>query len=620
MATRVAAGCRAPHFLASAVIALSAPLFAPVARAAPEQRSKPTLLDRAFDDFRAGRYAAALASFDAELGKAPTRGAHAKIAYNAAVCSYALGQYADALRRFEAVSDLAPELRALARVNAGFAALHLGDLERAARLAEPSTDLDADTERKRKELSTEIETARASIRAKQRDAAIETGFGALARQNWSLADGELTRALALTTVHDAENLADIHYGLGLAALEQQNGAAAAEHFRASLAERPRDPRALLALGRAAEANADPNGAELAYTSGSRLPVPPEAAEPFHESLSRLYRLPSTGPIVGASVAMGHDDNATQSGSTDVIGGSSATKTASAYVSSAVDLGLTLRASSQHAVGIHYSGELLAFLDPVVEPLSLQVHEVAGRWQWAPRVGLRLALDAGVAHVLTGLEPITSLQSEGVMGLRLDLDTSRRSRLRLRLGERLVPASELAYLEGHRLDASATQTWWLGAWELSALASFQYHAAGTQELELAPDAFAACGPDCGDQRYQNPLGYASPGLGASVAWQTFRRLRVSLLGRADYRHYVDEAGIAGIVVSQKHREDWRLRARAGAECTLDDAGTIRITLDQSALASLSNVAFDPGDIEHQYDYGDRNFVQLTTELGVAAAFF
>jgi hypothetical protein len=67
------------------------------------------------------------------------------------------------------------------------------------------------------------------------------------------------------------------------------------------------------------------------------------------------------------------------------------------------------------------------------------------------------------------------------------------------------------------------------------------------------------------------------------------------------------------------EDLRLRARLGGELNLDPSGTFRLTLDQMLLVSISNVAFDPNDPRHQFDYGDRNFIQPITELGVLASF-
>ena len=50
-----------------------------------------------------------------------------------------------------------------------------------------------------------------------------------------------------------------------------------------------------------------------------------------------------------------------------------------------------------------------------------------------------------------------------------------------------------------------------------------------------------------------------------------------------------------------------------------SGRYRLTLDQTLLASVSNMAWDPDDAVHQFDYGNRNFLQPTTELGVAASF-
>jgi hypothetical protein len=316
--------------------------------------------------------------------------------------------------------------------------------------------------------------------------------------------------------------------------------------------------------------------------------------------------------------VGADGNATQSGSGDVIASSSVQTSASAYVSTMLDLGVALRASRRGAIGLNYSADLLALLSPSVDDLSLQLHELVVRAQWAPSTSARLRLDAGAAYVLTGLDPMLSLEWDGVLTLSADLDTGSNSRARLQAGERLVRASELSYLDGHRLHLLATELWFIGSWELSLLTSLRYNAAGTQSIVLSADAYAACSPSCDRAPYHNPMSYWSPGAGVGAAWQVSTALRFSSLARADYRGYLDASAIPGVRASRKTREDFRLRGQLGAELSLDAESRFRVTLDQSVLLSLSNVAFAAADPAHQYDYGDRNFLQPTTELGIAVS--
>jgi len=100
-------------------------------------------------------------------------------------------------------------------------------------------------------------------------------------------------------------------------------------------------------------------------------------------LFQLYPLPKTGPSVLVSMGVGADGNATQSGSGDVIASGPEQDLASAYVSGLLDLGLVLRTSRRSTIGLSYSGVLLALLDPSVDDLSLQVHELVARAEWAP---------------------------------------------------------------------------------------------------------------------------------------------------------------------------------------------------------------------------------------------
>jgi tetratricopeptide (TPR) repeat protein len=609
------------------LVLLASALAAPVVVAAPAAAAAPRAarpedvgarLQRATEQFRAGEYAAARDLFDAVLASAPGLSERATIAFNAAVASYALEDYADALQRFERLIREAPEIAALARLNAGSAALRSGDLELAERYAEPYGSSTPDLEQRRQKLLQEIAQARQTQAEQALAEQLDAGFAAAARQAWAPARAAFTQALALARPEDADELADAHYGLGLVAAELGESRQAQEHFEQSLARRPGDPRTLLALARTAEDAADPARAERAYEAVLGLPLGQDQVADTERSLFQLYPLPRTGPSAFLSLAVGADGNATQSGSGDVIAHSAGQTSASAYVSGLLDLGVVLRASRRSAIGLNYSGDVLALLNPSVDDLSLQVHELVARLEWAPSTSARLRLDAGAAYVSTGLAPMLAFEWDGVLTLSADFATGSHSRARLQAGERLVRATELSYLDGHRLALLGTETWFLGSWELSLLGSLRYNAAGSQQIDLAADAFAACSPNCDRAPYQNPMSYWSPGAGLGAAWQASSALRFSTTARADYRGYLDPSALPGIRASRKTREDWRFRGQLGAELSLDRLHRFRLTLDQTLLVSLSNVAFDAADGAHQYDYGDRNFLQPTTELGIAAS--
>jgi tetratricopeptide (TPR) repeat protein len=601
---------------APAVVA--APARAVAAPRAAHSEDAGARLQRATEQFRAGEYAAARDLFDAVLASDPELADRATIAFNAAVSSYALEDYADALQRFERLSREAPEIAALARLNAGSAALRTGDLKLAETYAAPLAASTPELEQRRQKLLLELAQARQAHAEQALAERLDSGFAAASRQEWAPARDAFTQALALARPEDTNALADAHYGLGLVAAELGESRQAQDHFEQSLAQRPGDPRTLLALARSSEDAADPARAERAYETALALPLEQDQIADTQRSLLQLYPLPRTGSSALVSLGVGADGNATQSGSGDVIANSAGQTRASAYVSGLLDLGVVLRASRRSAIGLNYSGDVLALLNPSVDDLSLQVHELVARLQWAPSTSARLRLDAGAAYVSTGLAPMLSFEWDGVLTLSADFDTGSHSRARLQAGERLVRATELSYLDGHRMQLLGTETWFLGSWELSLLSSLRYNAAGSQPIDLAADAFAACNPNCDRAPYHNPLSYWSAGAGLGAAWQASGALRFSAAARGDYRGYLDAAALPGVRASRKTREDWRFRGQLGAELSLDQASRFRLTLDQTLLVSLSNVAFDAADPAHQYDYGDRNFLQPTTELGVAAS--
>jgi hypothetical protein len=263
--------------------------------------------------------------------------------------------------------------------------------------------------------------------------------------------------------------------------------------------------------------------------------------------------------------------------------------------------------------------VLALANPRVDDLSLQSHELVGRWQWAPALGTRLRVDAGGAYVWTGLSPIRPFEWDGVLAAQLDVDTSASTRARLQVSERLVRGIESAYLDGHRFLFTASELWRFGRWEFSAQTTFRVTAAGTQPIALLGDAYAVCSPNCDRRPYQSPLSYWSPGLGVGAAWSATSALRISAQTRAEYRGYLNPESLPGVRASRKLRQDWRGRVALDAELALDDANRFRLTFDQSLLLSASNVAFAAGDVQHRYDYGDHNFLEAATELGVAATF-
>jgi hypothetical protein len=448
---------------------------------------------------------------------------------------------------------------------------------------------------------------------------LETGFDAVSNEHWLDAREHFTRALDLIPADDAQHLADVHYGLGLVAAGLHEPLLARQQFEQSLRYRTGDAQAWLALGHSAEDGADRRRAQFAYETALAMQLSDTEQRSAERSLRRLYPLPLSGATAFVSVGAGYDDNATQSGVSDVSDTSVDAAVPSAYATTFIDVGLNLRTSLHDAFGLNYSADVLALASPRVGDLSLQSHELVGRWQWAPTLGTRLRLDAGGAYAWTGLSPVRPFEWDGVLAAQLDVDTSASTRTRLQVSERLVHGIQYAYLDGHRFLFTASELWRLGHWELSAQTTFRVTAAGTQPIALVGDAYAVCSPNCDRRPYQSPLSYWSPGLGVGAAWAVTSALRVSGQTRAEYRGYQNPAFLPGVPASRKLRQDWRGRAQLDAELALDDANRFRLTFDQSLLLSASNVAFSASDIQHRYDYGNHNFLEAATELGVAATF-
>jgi tetratricopeptide (TPR) repeat protein len=602
-----------------ALVWAAAAQSAPVRHAPSPPRVARSDLERASEDFRAGRYGAARSGFDTARSALPPGADADHLAFDAAVCSYALEEYADAQQRFESVAAVSAELAPLARVNAGLAALRRGDLATASRYSEPTTPLAPEVEARRQVLLAELSRARRTRADSELHHLLDTGFDAIEHRQFAAAREALTRALSLADDNRQSEIADAQYGLGVVATELGDPEAAERHFAQSLARRPDDAHTLLALGRSAEDAADRGRAARAYEAALALPLSDAQSRSATHSLDRLYLLPPTGATAFISLGAGYDSNATQSGVTDLSDTAVVAGLPSAYASTLLDLGVAWRAGRHTALGLNYGGDLLALFNPAARDLSLQSHELVARAQWAPLLGLRLRLDAGGAYVLSGLSPMLSYEWDSVFGAQLDLDTSSSSRARLNLSERLVHGMEYSYLDGQRFAVTASELWRLGRWELSAQAYFRLNIAGIEPLPLAATAFPACTPNC-DRRHSNePLSYRSPGLGVGAAFLPLPALRLFAQTRAELRSYLDAALVTGIPASRKVRRDARWRSQLGAEYALDAAGTFRLTLEENLLLSGSNVAANASDPQHQYDYGDYNFVQSTTELGVSATF-
>lgn len=332
-----------------------------------------------------------------------------------------------------------------------------------------------------------------------------------------------------------------------------------------------------------------------------------------------YPIPPSGVALYASLSGGYDDNALQSGKASAADESPlAPQTGSAFAAFLGELSYTWRFGRRTALTPYYSGDFLGLTEPSVRELSLQGHELGVRGTYAPSTTSAVRVTAASSYLLSGLDAIEPFAWELALGARLELHHG--EQLRTRVDAWARPTFGLSgndALDGGRYDASVSERYRSERFDLTADARFRYLRAGTQHLALDPSAVAVCDPNCTE--YQIPGSYLAPSLGLEVGFEVVERLRLGAGARGELRRYLESAEITGFSETEQRRRDARIRLRGGAELELDEDGTYRVSADYTFTANHSNVAYDPDDPEHAYDYDDRNFDQHVIEVGVAVSF-
>ena len=476
------------------------------------------LSERGLERFAEERFAEALTAFEQALavsgGDPPER---VTIEFNAAACEFALGRNADAERRFLRVAAASPERAALARLNAGYAALFAERLDAAASHLEAS-----------KPGGTELEPRRV----------------------------ELARRLA--------------------------------------------------AARAAERESPP--------ASTRKPVSAATLPAV-----RAYPLIPAGPSALLLASVGYDDNAAQSGTSDVLesqGGGS--RVGSGFAAVQGELAWAARPSSRLSMQAYYGADGSGLFDASVRSLSYQSHELGLRTQFALSRRTVLRLVTAGSYALSGLDQLEPLVSELTLGFRLDLISNQRFRTRLELvGRPTFGLGANDTLDGYRVDAVIAERVRFGALEIVPLLGVRLLRAGEQRLALDADAYAVCEPSCGE--YRVPLSYAAPNAGLDFSYEVSSWLGVGAAFRAEHRRYLDPSFIVAHPETEKRRKDLRFRARASLEFPLDRDGAVRLTLDQTLITNSSNVEYDPGSLEHEHDPANRSFHQNLSEAGLLAVF-
>jgi hypothetical protein len=341
-----------------------------------------------------------------------------------------------------------------------------------------------------------------------------------------------------------------------------------------------------------------------------------------EALDALYALPPRGVDAWAALGAGYDSNATLSGSSDALGLSSASSRGSAFVDPALGLEYRLGLGERARLGPYYAGDWLVLTDEAVREVSLQTHEAGLRLYWTPTPSMEVRLTAAGGVTLSGLGP-SPFSLDGLVRGRLALRHG--ARLKSALLDETRPSQGLSgqdYLTGARSELSISERYASGRWAVSATLGYRHVGIGTEYLPVDPLRFERCTPACGNAEYVIPLGYAGPLVGLDGSLDVTRALQLGAGVRYEHRTYLDESRIEapfapGFVreLSEKTRVDDRYSLLGRARYRFRTDPEIGLALEYSLRLSRSNVAYREGDLEHAFDYDDRNFDQHIVELSV-----
>jgi hypothetical protein len=289
----------------------------------------------------------------------------------------------------------------------------------------------------------------------------------------------------------------------------------------------------------------------------------------------------------------------------------------------------LRGGQRTRFVAYYAGDWLMLSDGDVEYASLSSQEAGLRLHFAPSPRAELRFSAGGGVTLSGLE-LSPFSLDGLLRARATLQHG--AYFRSALLAELRPSLGLSgrdYLTGARSEVSLGERFEIGPWGAAVSAGFRYNAIGTQLLDIDPAQYPGCTPACVGARYEIPLGYSGPMVGVDLDVDLTQRLQLAAAGKYEHRTYLAESRIDGPMLpafvrqlSEKTRVDDRYTLSARARYRIGSEPEIGVFVDYTLRLSQSNVAFQrspllrgQGNLEHAFDYDDRNFTQHIIELGL-----
>lgn len=581
-------------------------------------------LESGLDHFQARRFAEARAAFLRALPDVPPGEARDNLEFDVAVCDYELGEYRAAEQRFARLAEAAATVRDEALLHAGWAALARDDTSAAAGYLGALSN-EASLEEKRRELREAIDAKRADEQLAAFDRALASATAAYDRDDLSAAEAGVREARRYETHAPDRSRAALDYLAGLVAHERGDDDRARAALEQSLTENPDDGAVRAVLGELAVERGDIDGAERHYRESLGADLSPAEANAVREALDALYPLPRPGLGAWLAVGAGYDSNATQSGSTDTVGYAVPEARPSPFTAPAWGVEFRVKSSERTRIVPYYAGDWLLLGNADVQEASLSSHEAGVRYHLAPSPSSELRLTAGGGATFSGLG-FSPFSLDGLLRARFALSHGRFFQSALAAEARpSLGLSGLDYLTGTRLDASLGERFDAGRWGIAAALGYRYNGIGTQVVGVDPLRYPLCNRLCAGARFELPLGYAGPFALVDADFDVTTSLQLVASARYEHRTYLRQNRIDGPLLperlraaSEKTRVDDRLSLGARARQRFGSAPELGLFLDYTLRLSRSNVAYAP-DLEHAFDYDDRNFTQHIVELGADARF-
>ena len=531
--------------------------------------------------FRAGRPAEALQALDA-AAQAEDPPEPTQWSFNRGACLYALERFGEAEQAFEAAAAN-ETLARIAWVNAGFAALDGGSLERAARWA-----------------------ARARPGASEQERAqVEDLMAQIARAREHPVDEEGPA-----------------YAQGLEAFDAGHFEQARTLFLQAARQAPESGRARLMAGASSYNAGDRSTAREDISAALELHLEPRDEEIAHAYADRLsFGLRARGPGLWFSVGggAGYDSNVFQVGvaSREVSVVTSATETGSFFVEAGLGLVDRLRLSDVLFAELSYGGSQRVYTLSSAQDYSLQLHHVGAALEWEAARRLRLGVAVGADAFFTGLSAFRGLQASGSASAWAALDESELTSTRLDVSftPKLGLTSEFDYLSGQRVDAGLSQELRWEHWGLTA--RYQYHAdlIGTLVQTASTEASVT------SQEYVIPYSWMGHAVGATLRLAPFALWEARLDGGVEWRDYLSDS-VLRVRTTDGDEQEWGRRRREDVRLLGGAAVGLRLTrhLQMSArydllvnssnvdtrLADAANECTAPNYVCHRYDYTNGNF--------------